>query len=128
MPTIDRNAVLNHDSAFNCTLYRLDEDNPDAEERDLGDAKVLFEGRFEPPADWDAAELEEYYDGSDPELFFSARIECEAEPSSDDHFEAAPGDFVAVVQNRSGVTMYFVYEQIDGDDGPEYVLIRDDED
>ncbi|MCY1290259.1 hypothetical protein D9M68_375990 [compost metagenome] len=123
-----RNAILDHDKALNCTLYRPVEDDPEAEEQDLGDAKLLFTGTFEAPAEWDAQEREEYFDDTDPALFVTARIECEAKPLSKDWFEAEPGDFVAVMQNRGGVTMYFVYDYTEDDDGREYVLIRDEED
>lgn len=122
-----RLAILEHPKALNCTVYRPDEEDPDAEELDLGDGKLVFGGPFEPPADWDAQEREEYFDDTDPALFVTARIECDLAPGSRGHFEVEPGDFVAVLTGRGKVQMYFVYDYTDDDSGREYVLIRDDE-
>src|SRR6218665_2156979 len=54
MPVMDsdkrqasRAAILANADAQDCTLYRLDESDPEAEEEDLGDGKVLFLGQFE---------------------------------------------------------------------------------
>ena len=42
--------LKDHPDALDCTLYRPDENDPDAEELELGDGHVLFEGAFEAPA------------------------------------------------------------------------------
>src|SRR5690606_18882011 len=70
-----RQSVLTNSNSLECSLYRSDDDDPDAEELDLGDAIVLLQGRFQAPADWDAQTLEDYLDDSDPEDFFSALLE-----------------------------------------------------
>ncbi|UVE16412.1 hypothetical protein NVV93_12395 [Pseudomonas sp. LS44] len=134
MPPVDpqqrlaaRNTVLNHQDAQNCTLYRPDENDPDGEEMDLGDAKIVFTGTFEAPADWDEHERSEFYSDSAPELFVTARIECEAKPATSGYFEAEPGDFVATMPGSGEVVMYFVYDFDEDADGRSYVLIRDDE-
>jgi hypothetical protein len=82
--------VLDAADALDCTVYRPDEDDLDAEEEDLGDAKVLFIGPFEPPREWDAAEREDYFDGTDPALFVTALIACEAKPGSKAFFAHRP--------------------------------------
>ena len=114
--------LKDHPDALDCTLYRPDENDPDAEELELGDARILIEGAFEAPAEWDAVEREEYFDDSDPALFFNARIECEAKADSGEYFVAEPGDYVAVVRGLK-VEMYYVYDRADAS----YVLIRDDQ-
>mgnify|MGYP001761649710 CR=1 FL=1 len=87
--------LKDHPDALDCTLYRPDENDPDAEELELGDGHVLFEGPFTAPAEWDAAEREDYFDGSDPALFVTARIESPAKADSNDFFVAEPGDYLA---------------------------------
>lgn len=115
-------SLLDHDDAQDCTVYRPDERDPDAEEQELGDARILFTGPFEAPADWDARDREDYFDGSDEALFVTARIESEAVKGTAGHFVAEPGDYVAVVADGE-VQMYYVYDLAD----ESYVLIRDDE-
>ncbi|HSC85538.1 MAG TPA: hypothetical protein VLC30_18145 [Pseudomonas sp.] len=119
---VARAAVLDHDDAQDCTIYRPDENDPDAEELELGDARIVFDGPFVAPAEWDAHDREEYFDGSAEELFVTARIESEAAPGSSEFFLAEPGDYVAVVADGA-VQMYFVCDLADRS----YVLIRDDE-
>lgn len=85
-----RQAVLDDAAALDATLYRADEEDEDAEEEDLGDARVLIEGPFVIPADWSEADREAYFDGSDPALFVQARIECLAPASSRQHFTPNP--------------------------------------
>lgn len=121
-----RQHVLDAADALDCTVYRPDEDDLDAEEEDLGDAKVLFTGPFEPPQDWDAAEREDYFDGTDPALFVTALIACEAKPGSKAFFTPQAGDLLAAM-NAGKVEMYFVCERLDDENGSSYVLIRDDE-
>lgn len=128
MPSLDtqaRTAVLDHPDALDCTLYRPDERTPE-EETDLGDARIVFTGPFQAPAEWDAQEREEYFDGSPEEDFFTARIECEAEPASGAHFTALPGDHAAVVGTDHKIAMYYVYDRLADQPGA-YVLIREPE-
>ncbi|UQY34071.1 hypothetical protein K8U54_20540 [Pseudomonas fulva] len=122
----NRQHVLDAADALDCTVYRPDEDDLDAEEEDLGDAKVLFTGPFEPPREWDAAEREDYFDGTDPALFVTALIACEAEPGAKGFFTPQAGDLLAAM-NAGKVEMYFVCERLDDENGSSYVLIRDDE-
>ncbi len=122
----DRRAVLEHPEALDCTLYRPDERTPE-EETDLGDARVLFTGTFQAPAEWDAKDHEEYFDGAPEEDFLTARIECEAEPGTPGHFIALPGDHAAVVGSDHKVAMYYVYDRLEGDQPDAYVLIREPE-
>ena len=124
-----RLAILQHADGQDCTLYRADGQNqdPDAEEVDLGDAKVLFCGPFEAPADWDAAEREEYFADSAPELFVNARIECEAKPGSKSHFSVDIGDYVAAQPGQGEVVMFYVHDYLEDDTGCTYVLLRDEE-
>ncbi|OLU13624.1 hypothetical protein BVH01_19925 [Pseudomonas sp. PA1(2017)] len=122
----NRQHVLDAADALDCTVYRPDEDDLDAEEEDLGDAKVLFTGSFEPPQEWDAAEREDYFDGTDPALFVTALIACEAKPGSKAFFTPQAGDLLAAM-NAGKVEMYFVCERLDDENGSSYVLIRDDE-
>ena len=122
-----RQQTLTHPDAQDCSLYRPDERDPDAEELDLGDAKILFTGAFEPPQEWDARQREDYFDEEDPQRFVTARIECLAEPGSAAFFSAASGDYLAVQPSPGEVVMYYVYDQQDDEQGRHYVLIRDDE-
>ncbi|WP_043310747.1 hypothetical protein [Pseudomonas sp. ML96] len=115
-------SLKNHPDVLDCTVYRPDENDPDAEELELGDARIVIEGAFEAPGEWDAAEREDYFDDSDPALFVTALIECEAKADSGQHFVAEPGDYVAVVRGLQ-VEMYYVYDRAD----TSYVLIRDDQ-
>lgn len=115
-------SLKNHPDTLDCTVYRPDENDPDAEELELGDARILLEGPFVAPAEWDAFEREEYFDGSAPELFVNARIECEAKADSGKWFVTEPGDYVALVRDLE-VEMYYVYDRADDS----YVLIRDDQ-
>lgn len=75
----------------------------------------------------DAAEREEYYNGEDPQTFFSARVECQARPGSTDFFQPEPGDLLAVTEADGRVQMYYLYESFEDDDGWQCVLIREDE-
>lgn len=115
-------SLNDYPDALDCTVYRPDENDPDAEELELGDARIVIEGAFVAPLEWDAIEREDYFDGSDPALFVTARIECEAKADSGKHFVAEPGDYVAVVRGLK-VEMYYVYDLADRS----YVLIRDDQ-
>lgn len=122
-----RQRVLDAAESQDCTVYRPDEDDSDAEEQDMGDAKVLFTGPFEPPQEWDAAERDDYFDGSDPALFFTALVACEAKPGSKAFFIPQAGDYLAIMSAGGKVDMYFVCERINDEQGPSFVLIRDEE-
>lgn len=123
-----RREVLEHAQARDCTLYRpLEDADPDAEEEDLGDARILFQGPFQAPAHWGEAELEDFFGDEDPELFVTARIECRAEPGTSQYFTAEPGDYVAVSNERGQIHMYYLYSSHERDDGLHCVLIHDDE-
>lgn len=119
-----RQAILDHPKAQDCTLYRPDPHDANAEELDLGDARVVFDGAFETPQDWDTAQREEYFAEEDPTAFSRAYIACLGEPGSKAYFEAEPGDYLAAQPEPGRIQMYYLYERLD--DGS-YVLIRDDE-
>lgn len=122
-----RLAVLEHAAALDACVYRPDDQDPDAEELDLGDVRVLITGTFQPPADWDAATREDYFDGSDPDDFHAAQIEVCARPGSRAFFQPQPGDYVAVSLQDGQIQMYYLYECLEQDDGLQAVLIREDD-
>ena len=111
-----RRAILADAKALDATVYRPDDNDPDAEELDMGDAKVLFIGPFEAPTEFDDA---------DPALFFSVRIECEAEPGTSGFFVPEVGDYLAVM-DAGKIQMYFLHDWREDEDGCTCVLIRDD--
>jgi len=123
-----RQAVLTDAKALDSCFYRADDNDPEGEELDLGDAKVLFLGPFQAPTDWDAAEREEFFGESDPSVFFDALVECEAEPGSKAFFLPEIGDFVAVMPSPDKVEMYFLHDWRDEEDGCHCVLVRADVD
>lgn len=130
MPPIDpqlRLTILGHPDAQDCSVYRPDEDDPDAEELDLGDAKVLFTGAFQAPADWDELERAEFFGDAAPEAFVTAYIECEAKPGSAGFFVADIGDYVASMPGLGEVVMFYVHDYSEDQQGRHYTLIRDDE-
>ncbi len=121
-----RRAVLDSAQALECTVYRPDDNDPDAEEEDLGDARVLFDGPFQAPAEWDAATRAGFFGDDDPALFLCARIECEAAPAARGYFTVEEGDYVAVLADGA-VQMYYLHDCREDADGCHCVLIRDDE-
>lgn len=121
-----RQALLSNPDAQDCTIYRPNERDPDAEETDLGDARVLFTGAFEPPAEWDAEERDEFFGDNAPDLFVTARIECEAKPATSGYFSAGVGDLVATMPGQGQVEMYFIEDYSEDEKGRHYVLMRDD--
>ena len=130
MPQIDpqqRLAILGSPDAQDCCLYRPDEDDPDAEELDLGDARILFTGVFQAPADWDELERADFFGDAEPEAFVSAYIECEARPGSAGFFVADVGDYVATMPGLGEVVMFYVHDYSEDERGRYYTLIRDDE-
>ncbi|MCL7463373.1 hypothetical protein [Pseudomonas sp. NW5] len=121
-----RQAILAAPEALDCSLYRADEGDEDAEEEDLGDARILFQGPFVAPREWDAAACAAYYDETDPALFCTALIECLADPQSRQFFTPEVGDYVAVVTAEGLVEMYYLYDWQEDDHGRRCVLIRDE--
>ncbi|GLK60489.1 hypothetical protein GCM10017624_26500 [Azotobacter vinelandii] len=122
-----RQAILRGAGALDCSVYRPDEHDPEAEEEDLGDAKILFTGPFQAPEDWDELTRADYFDGSDPALFVTALVECAAEPGSRRFFAVEAGDYLAATLDSGAVTMFYVYECDEDEQGRRCVLIRDDE-
>lgn len=122
-----RAAILANPEALECTLYRADEYDTEAEEQDLGDARILFQGPFQAPAEWDAKDREDYFDGTAAEAFVTARIACEAAPDSGAAFTAVPGDYAAVNEAPGKISMFYVWDCLNEAEG-EYVLIREEED
>ncbi|WP_152389793.1 hypothetical protein [Azotobacter salinestris] len=122
-----RQAILGDGAAQDCTLYRPDERDPEAEEEDLGDAKILFTGPFQAPAEWDEQMRADYFDENDPALFVTALIECEAAPASRGFFTVEPGDYVAATLETGEVAMFYVYDCSEDEQGRRCVLVRDDE-
>lgn len=122
-----RQAVIGHADALDCTLYRPDDNDMDAEEEDLGDARILFTGPFQAPAEWSAQDSEDYFGDIDPAAFVTALIECQADPASREFFLADAGDFVAVVTASGEVQMFYLYDCNEDDDGMHCVLVREDE-
>lgn len=134
MPPIDsqkrlaaRAAILSNADAQDCTVYRPDEDDPDAEEKDLGDAKVLFTGVFQAPAEWDEHERNDFFGDTAPELFVTAYIECEAKPATAGFFVPEVGDYVATMPGLGEVVMFYVHDCTEDENGRKCVLSRDDE-
>lgn len=119
-----RQYVLRHENALECTVYRPDENDVEAEELDLGDARILFTGKFVPPLEWDEDACTSFFEDNDPELFFNALIECESF-SWNTFFVPDVGDYVAVVDEKGAVTMYFLYDWNEDDLGRSCVLMKD---
>lgn len=122
-----RAAILENPDALECTLYRPDEYDTEAEEQDLGDARILITGPFQPPQEWDAKDRDDYFDGTPPDAFVTARIACEATPASGAYFTAVPGDYAAVMEAPGKVSMFYVWDCLNDAEG-QYVLIREEED
>ncbi|GAB3380557.1 hypothetical protein GCM10027514_19820 [Azotobacter armeniacus] len=122
-----RLAILQSAEAQDCTVYRPDERDPEAEEEDLGDAKILFTGPFQAPEEWDEQMRADYFDETDPTLFVTAFVECEAAPASRGFFAAEPGDYLAATLETGEVVMFYVYDCSEDEQGRRCVLVRDDE-
>lgn len=122
-----RLAILVHPQALDCTLYRPDPDDLEAEEAELGDARILLLGTFQAPSSWDEAQCEAYFDDCDPALFMNAYVECEAAIGSSAFFTAEQGDHLASMTSDGRVEMYFVHECRESQQGRLCVLIRDDQ-
>ncbi|AYC32056.1 hypothetical protein D3880_06520 [Pseudomonas cavernae] len=120
-----RTAILSHADARDCTVYRPDEQDPEADHEEMGDAKLLFVGQFQAPQDWDAKDREEFFGDLDPELFIEAFIECEAAPASKGFFAAEVGDYVAAMPGGGHVVMYQVFDYYEDENGRKCVLVQD---
>lgn len=120
--------LLADPACLNASVYRPDEDDEDAEEFDLGDAWLVIDGPFQAPADWDAVMRDDYFDGADPADFFAARFEPGATPGQRGHFQARPGDLLAVTEASGRIQMYYLYEVEEAEDSTRLVLIREESD
>ncbi len=122
-----RLAILSDTDAQDCTVYRPNEHDPDAEEEDLGDAKILFTGVFQAPEVWAEEERAAFFGDVDPALFMTAFIECEAKPASARFFAPEVGDYVATMPGLGAVVMFYVQDYSEDEHGRKCILIRDDE-
>jgi len=112
MPRPSRDQLLQHPDALDCTLYRAARD-PNAEEDDLGDGRILLLGSVEPIAPED-----------DEQELFSAWVEPLAEASARAHFSVREDDFLAVTEADGRVQMYYVQT---AEPGEPCVLVREDD-
>ncbi|RJG11148.1 hypothetical protein D3879_15260 [Pseudomonas cavernicola] len=124
---VARLAILSDKNAQDCTVYRPNEHDPDAEEEDLGDAKILFTGAFQAPEEWDEEERVDFFGDADPASFMTAFIECEAKPASARFFAPEVGDYVATMPGLGAVVMFYVHDYSEDQNGRKCILIRDDE-
>jgi len=120
-----RETILAHPDALDCTIYRAHETDPDGEERDMGDARVVITGQFEPPQDWDAKARADYFDGMPEEAFFTALFASEAAADAKGYFTVEADDYAAVTEPDGTIAMFYVCERLD--DGT-YVLLREEDD
>ena len=125
MPALSRDELLSHPDALDCTIYRAHPTDPEGEEQDMGDARVVITGPFEAPVEWDAKERADYFDGMPEEDFFTAVFASEAAPDSREHFTVEADDYAAVTQADGSIAMYCVCERTE--DG-NYVLLREEDD
>jgi len=123
-PSLPRAAILAHPQALDCTIYRANAHDEDGEEQDLGDARVVITGQFEPPAEWDAKARDDYYDGMPPEAFVTAHFASEADADSKGFFTVEADDYAAVTEPDGSVAMFYVCERLDDDS---YVLLREED-
>ncbi|QGZ30233.1 hypothetical protein [Stutzerimonas stutzeri] len=124
-PPFSRERILAHPDALNCTIYRAHETDPEGEEQDLGDARVVITGQFEPPADWDAKARADYFDDMPEEAFFTAVFASEAGADSKSYFTVEADDYAAVTEQDGTISMFYVCERLDDDT---YVLLREEDD
>ena len=122
-----RLAVLGDCAALDGTLYRAEEQDDEAEEEELGDARILFLAAFQAAESWSPAESAQYFDDLDPGLFVSALIECLAQAGSANFFVPEIGDIVASMTADGRVQMYFVHDCSEDERGMLCVLVRDDQ-
>lgn len=122
--SFSRDDILAHQDALSCTIYRAHPTDPDGEEVDMGDARVVITGLFEAPAEWDAKERADYFDGMPEDAFFTALFASEADADSSDQFTVEADDYAAVTQADGSIAMYYVCERTE--DGS-YVLLREED-
>lgn len=123
-PSLAREELLAHSDALSCTLYRAHPTDPDGEEQDMGDARILITGPFHAPVEWDAKTRDDYFDGLPEDAFFTACFACEAESGSPGYFTVEADDYAAVTHADGSVEMYYVCERrADG----HYVILREEE-
>lgn len=120
-----RDSILADPDALSCTIYRAHETDPDGEERDMGDARVLITGQFEPPQEWDAKARADYFDGMPEDAFFTAVFASEHGSDSKGYFSVEADDYAAVTELDGSIAMFYVCERLD--DGS-YVLLREEDD
>lgn len=120
-----RETILAHPDALECTIYRAHETDPDGEERDMGDARVVITGPFEAPQEWDAKERADYFDGMPEDAFFTALFASEAGADSKGYFSVEADDYAAVTEPDGTIAMFYVCERLE--DGT-YVLLREEND
>ena len=128
MPAIEqpsRETILTHPDALDCTIYRANETDPDGEERDMGDARVVITGQFEAPQEWDAKQRADYFDGMPEDAFFTALFASEPGSDSKGYFTVEADDYAAVTEPDGTIAMFYVCERLD--DGT-YVLLREEDD
>ncbi|AHL76462.1 hypothetical protein CH92_15720 [Stutzerimonas stutzeri] len=120
-----RDSILANPDALSCTIYRAHETDPDGEEQDMGDARVIITGQFEPPQEWDAKARADYFDGMPEDAFLTAVFASEADADSKGFFNVEADDYAAVTERDGTVSMFYVCERLD--DGT-YVLLREEDD
>ena len=123
--TPSRDSILADPDALNCTIYRAHETDPDGEERDMGDARVIITGQFEPPQEWDAKARADYFDGMPEDAFFTAVFASEPGSDSTGFFTVEADDYAAVTEQDGSISMFYVCERLDDDS---YVLLREEDD
>ena len=121
-----RDSILADPDALSCTIYRAPETDPDGEERDMGDARVIITGQFEPPQDWDAKARADYFDGMPEDAFFTAVFASEHGSDSKGYFTVEADDYAAVAEQDGTISMFYVCERLD--DGTFVLLREEDED
>ena len=123
--TPSRDSILADPEALNCTIYRAHETDPDGEERDMGDARVIITGQFEPPQEWDAKARADYFDGMPEDAFFTAVFASEPGSDSTGFFTVEADDYAAVTEQDGSISMFYICERLDDDS---YVLLREEDD
>lgn len=121
-----RAKILSNPEAVMGSVYRAESEDDDAEELDMGDVRIVFQGAFEPPAEWTVEDRVEFYGEDDPTQFLAAFIECEAEPADAAFFIPEIGDYIGIVGEEGQVDMYFLYDLDEANDGMFCVLIKED--
>ena len=113
--TPSRDSILADPEALNCTIYRAHETDPDGEERDMGDARVIITGQFEPPQEWDAKARADYFDGMPEEAFFTAVFASEHGSDSKGFFTVEADDYAAVTEQDGTISPAKVVAELTDD-------------